>query len=690
MILRALALGSSFNNYYNPQNVSYQAQVLSSGELGPWSSANSYPTPDLYQSCVASSGNIYCIGGFNYDNGTDNLTYYAPISNSGVLGQWSSANSYPANVEDQSCITSSNNIYCIGGDSYNYGGVSYNSVYYAPILGSGALGSWSSANSYPENDTDPSCAVSSNNIYCMGGDIGLSDGLPQNVVYYAPIFNSGVLGAWTNANSYPVNVELQSCAGLPGYIYCIGGQNVGHENYSNSSYYAPVFNSGGIGAWIATETYPLRTSGSSCVVVSNSVYCLGGEWSSSTYNNVYYAPVSNLGIANSLTYTFTPNSAAVNYALQFNALVTDSGIPSQLSANSITNTIIINPFVPPTTTIGGGGGGGNGGGSSTAGGTGGGGGSPSKPVITITNSNYNVSNIAQLNSFNISPSGTAFKVTDNYITPNSTGVTINGIQYILVLNKSVLIKNTQTTNYYARLVAISYVPILQTVNIYFYSNSTGIPAPIINGAYNLTGEKATIINVPDTGTAVILTSPSNTTARLIVTDLTGKTSSPKNYEPLTVLNVSTSGTNITTYLLVKYSCSIPAGAIAPYKLLSNGTWTQINNFLVNSSSCNAGFMIPPDPVVGLFESLITTTTTVLPTTSSTSRVTSSSTVPATTIQSSNKSEDSAIAAVIIVILILLIIAYLSTRKHKGKAKQKDRKKKRKGKEQKKKQEIVSV
>jgi hypothetical protein len=177
---------------------------------------------------------------------------------------------------------------------------------------------------------------------------------------------------------------------------------------------------------------------------------------------------------------------------------------------------------------------------------------------------------------------------------------------------------------------------------------------------------------------------------LIVTDLTGKTSSPKNYEPLTVLNVSTSGTNITTYLLVKYSCSIPAGAIAPYKLLSNGTWTQINNFLVNSSSCNAGFMIPPDPVVGLFESLITTTTTVLPTTSSTSRVTSSSTVPATTIQSSNKSEDSAIAAVIIVILILLIIAYLSTRKHKGKAKQKDRKKKRKGKEQKKKQEIVSV
>jgi N-acetylneuraminic acid mutarotase len=555
-----------YNNSFGSVDATYHASVSRSGGLGPWAaSANSYPTNDEEQSCVTSSNNIYCIGGMSNQDGLDNATYYAPILVSGIPGEWTATSPYPTNVYSQSCITSSGKVYCMGGisdqDGYD------NATYYAPILGSGALGTWTSTNSYPTNDGYLSCADSSNNVYCIGG-YTVQNGI-YNATYYAPILDSGGLGPWvSSANPYPVNVTAQKCLANSNYIYCTAGYNNSHDDI-NKSYYAPILGSGDIGAWSATASYPFAVDGSSCVTISNSIYCVGGENMSdyTVYNNVYYAPLSDSGIANTLTYAFTANSAVVNYALQFNASVIDSGIPYSFLANSISNTIIINPSggsstttisgssstvtstttilgssstVPSTTTVSGG--------ASTGGGPGevGNGGS-SEPVIIITNSIYNVSNIAQLNAFNISPNGIPFKVTDNYINPNSTGVTINGTQYLLFLNRSVLIKNTTTTKYYAKLVVISYVPISHTVNIYFYSNSTVIP--------------------------------------------------------------------------------------------------------------------PPVPIIN-------STSTVLPIIS-TSQATSS-TIPAT-MQSSNKSEDSAIAIAIIVILILLMMAYLYTRKHKKKGKEKRKK-----------------
>ncbi len=390
-------------------------------------------------------------------------------------------------------------------------------------------------------------------------------------------------------------------------------------------------------------TYTITVSGGSATFNAELFNVTG---SSQQGSNVI---ISTIGGSNTISFAAGSPTSTTNF--QYNALVTDTGTTTPFVFNSVTNTITVKVSSAGSPVTGGGVGGGGGGGSS-------------KPVITTTNEGSNVSNVAQLNAFNISLNGTTVRVVDNYVNPNSTGITINGIQYLLTLNKPVLIGNTLTTNYYAKLVTLSYLPILQTVNISFYSNSTApaAPSPILNGTYNVISSAPTTVNISNTGTIATLTSSSTSSpVRFIVTNLTGKTSSPQDYKSLIVLNVSTSGANVTTSLIMKYQCSISPSAIVPYKLLKNGTWSAIKGFSVNPTACSVTFTIPPDPVVGLFQNVALLTTTILPTIRTTQST--SSTMPATVTPSSNNSNSVLIAAIIV--MIILVIAYLSTKK-KGK------------------------
>ena len=164
-----------------------------------WLSTNAYPIDVNQQSCVTSSNNIYCVAGAGP---TDTAVYYAPVFSSTVLGAWISTNAYAGGVTvRQSCATSSNNIYCVGGSN---GFSTSAAVYYAPIFSSGAVGTWTSENAYPANIDEQSCVTYSNNIYCIGGYDGTN---AQSYVYQASIFSSGAVGTWTSENAYPFAVD---------------------------------------------------------------------------------------------------------------------------------------------------------------------------------------------------------------------------------------------------------------------------------------------------------------------------------------------------------------------------------------------------------------------------------------------------------------------------------------------------
>src|SRR5580658_4867873 len=102
------------------------------------------------------------------------------------------------------------------------------------------------------------------------------------------------LGQWMPTTNYPLQVAGASCFVYSGNVYCLGGFDAKDKDYNNA-YYAPL-SSSGIGAWTPTKPYPADIDSASCVLSSATVYCVGGENSTSVVSSVYDAPVTSDGI----------------------------------------------------------------------------------------------------------------------------------------------------------------------------------------------------------------------------------------------------------------------------------------------------------------------------------------------------------------------------------------------------------
>src|SRR5437667_82948 len=212
--------------------------------LNSWSSTTNYPIGIEFPSCVVSSGFVYCIAGDN-SSGLTNAVYFAPLLPAGGAGSWSSSTSYPLRLQSQSCVTSSGFVYCIGGDTRGGLANSTSAVYFA-ALSSNGVGSWSPSTRYPTNIAGQSCVVDSGFVYCIAGENttalpgGGVRGTINSAVYFAPLSSSGV-GSWSSTTSYPTVIYTQSCALDSGFVYCIGGNNgsgVPSGTWSNGVFFA--------------------------------------------------------------------------------------------------------------------------------------------------------------------------------------------------------------------------------------------------------------------------------------------------------------------------------------------------------------------------------------------------------------------------------------------------------------------
>ncbi len=598
-----------------------------------WLGTSPYPTNDYLQSCIASSSSIYCIGGSTTQlNGQDNSIYYAPILLSGQLGPWSAESSpYPTNDYAQSCVTNSNTIYCIGGSTTQLNSID-KSVYYAPILGDGNIGAWNYAsNSYPTNDEDQSCIISSGNIYCIGGfvcpQLGCSN---DNSIYYAQIFGNGNIGSWSAvSNSYPTNDDDQSCVTYSSSIYCIGGTPVQlRYNPDNSVYYAPILGNGDIGTWSAAPAYPTNDASQSCIANSNTIYCIAGCNSNiCADNSTYYAPIlPNGGIGSWIPTTGYPTndllqscvaSSSSIYCIggqtsQLGYTQDDSVYYAPISAQGIANTL-----------------------------------SYSFQVSSPTDDNAFSSNVVITDATGEMVSSATNTFTVSAVAASSTTTIPQSGGGINIVNSGgggggesgyTTVSTTATTT----------------------AATTTLPIYLLNSTYNITQNSNTIINVPNAGTIVVLTSSSSGSATVSIINVTGLTTSPQSYIALTVLNITTaSQLNVTTIIVMKYQCSVPSNSIAPYELNSTGTWNPINPFTVNTTACTVTFAIPTDPVVGLFKyQQQADTSTILPAITTSLATSITTTVPATVAQFKRSNILIGIAILIAIIIVILAIVYI--------------------------------
>jgi hypothetical protein len=277
--------GSLSNNVYS-------ATVSSSG-LSGWSSDPAYPQTVGFQSCVSSDNYAYCVGGSYDDAGDDTASSYFASLTGGSAGSWSSTTAYPVAIDSQACVSSSGYIYCVGGENETDGTsgtlISTNSAWYAPLSSAG-IGTWQQTTAYNSSVAYQTCAASASDIFCLGGIDTNDNGVSS--VYYAPLSSSGI-GEWSATTSYPLQGYGQACAIDAGSIICVGGLPNGTTSSSDSVYSAPI-STNGVGSWYQAANYPLGVE-TACAVAAGNLYCVGGYQDSySITPATYYAPVESL------------------------------------------------------------------------------------------------------------------------------------------------------------------------------------------------------------------------------------------------------------------------------------------------------------------------------------------------------------------------------------------------------------
>ncbi|MDA4130240.1 MAG: hypothetical protein OK457_05680 [Thaumarchaeota archaeon] len=289
------------------------AQYASPVETGPWVATTSYPLQAggsygvLAQSCVSTSGYIYCVGGTDANGNPSNQVYTSTLSTSGI-GNWTTESPYLQNVSSTSCVAYSGYLYCVGG-IFDTKGDDITASYFASISTLN-VGPWIQTTAFPIPVDTAACVSSSGYIYCVGGTnetagTNATSAL-SNSIWYAPLSPSGI-GKWSHTSDYPQNLYLPVCVASGNYIYCLGGiaryaSNQGGVNYGaisntqNVVEYA-LLSSNGVGPWMMTTNYPIQIAFQACGVSASNIYCVGGEQSGgSTFNGVYSAPLSSSGI----------------------------------------------------------------------------------------------------------------------------------------------------------------------------------------------------------------------------------------------------------------------------------------------------------------------------------------------------------------------------------------------------------
>jgi hypothetical protein len=278
----------------------YIYHASSAESVSPWASTTSYPVTIAEQSCVTYSGYIYCVAGVtSVSTGTQtDQVNFAAVSSAGI-GTWTETTYRLPTDSEESCVVYSDYIYCVGGLA---GSENTNSTYYASLSTSG-VGTWFKTTDYPETISDTSCVADSSYIYCVGG----LHGMYSNSTYYAPLSSSGI-GPWSATTDYPTITGAGSCVSDSGYIYCVGGIDSNSNTISNAVYYAPL-SSSGIGTWSLSQPFPGPVVLQSCAPYSGYIYCVGGGNAvSTTTNGVYYAPLSSSGVGSWNTGTSYPDS----------------------------------------------------------------------------------------------------------------------------------------------------------------------------------------------------------------------------------------------------------------------------------------------------------------------------------------------------------------------------------------------
>ena len=275
----------------------------------PWNNVADYPYFYVYSPPIPNAGATVV---------TPTTTVGTTTSTSTISTSTTSSSTTSVTTSTTTIFAASYYVYCFGGlinQTHTLLLNFTNQTYSAPILGSGALGSWTRRttmtyndfmvdepiidvqnNNYPTNITglfgssDP-CITSGTYVYCMflqnyNSITGQTN--DSAFVEYTTI-GGGNLGTWNyflipESNFGPPIKQLNPfiCTASSTYLYCLSGvtQDAG-GNYGYldpiNLYYSPILSGGLLGPWIKGPTIasPLLNP-QNCFITNSTIYCTTG------------------------------------------------------------------------------------------------------------------------------------------------------------------------------------------------------------------------------------------------------------------------------------------------------------------------------------------------------------------------------------------------------------------------------
>jgi len=187
----------------------------------------------------------------------------------------------------------------------------------------------------PTNLYNYESVLTTKRLYILGGHTGLAG---SDKIYSCPVNSDGTIGAFvTETNVLPTTLYYTSCIVLSNIVYLIGGYT---NNWSNAIYSCPIASDGTLGAWsIETNTLPAGAYGTA-FYTKNYVYFLSAGSSGDASNPVYRALIASDGTMGAwITDGTAPGSFTQSSALVTKTMVhiigsSDSGNSNSTSVTS--------------------------------------------------------------------------------------------------------------------------------------------------------------------------------------------------------------------------------------------------------------------------------------------------------------------------------------------------------------------
>ena len=154
------------------------------------------------------------------------------------------------------------------------------------------LTSWTGTSSLPSAIKHHGMAAVGSYLYVIGGQVGL---VPTSTVSYAPINSNGALGNWASTFSLPDIRSDFATVVVSDTIYVIGGGGT-LDNPQTTVYYAKPIANGNITSWsTTTASLPRALKQLTAVVYNGRIYIVGGYDGTTYYPDVYYATPDSSG-----------------------------------------------------------------------------------------------------------------------------------------------------------------------------------------------------------------------------------------------------------------------------------------------------------------------------------------------------------------------------------------------------------